>query len=81
MQEPLGTDRYLELGKKMVKINAENLWWYILTGMAPAVGNNPTATTVGVEVQNMRIPEANAGGWIPELLWIDPKLVPSHRKT
>ena len=77
--EPLGTDRYMELGREMIRINAENLWWFVVTGLAPGKMWGPGFSVAGNEVRNVRDPEANLGWWLPELLWIDESLVPAHR--
>jgi len=78
--EPLGTDRYMELGREMIRINAENLWWFVVTGLAPGKMWGPGFSVAGNEVRNVRDPEPNQGWWLPELLWIDESLVPAHRK-
>ena len=69
--EPMGTQKYIQLGKEMSRINAENIWWFIITGLAPGTGNNPTATAVSNKVRNMRDPEAKVDAWIYELLWLE----------
>jgi peptide/nickel transport system substrate-binding protein len=67
---PLGSEAYLAAGKEMVRINAENLWWFIVVGLTPAV------TAVGKEVRNIREGEGVTfdvcvAPWVPELLWIE----------
>lgn len=69
---PMGTDKYLQLGKEMVRINAENIWWYVVTGLAPGTGSNPTVTVTGSKVKNMRDPAGKVDAWIYELLWLEP---------
>ena len=78
--EPLGTDRYMELGREMVRINAENLWWYIAVGRAPGHEWSSSACALGNEIRNYRDPEAGAGRWIVELLWIDESAIPDLRR-
>lgn len=69
--EPMGTERYLELGNEMVRINAENLWWFVVTGPAPGIASAICATAVANEVRNLRDPNADGGWWREELLWIE----------
>jgi peptide/nickel transport system substrate-binding protein len=38
LQEPRGTERYLELGYEMLRINAENIWDNCTVGLIPRVG-------------------------------------------
>jgi peptide/nickel transport system substrate-binding protein len=67
---PLGTEAYEKAGKEMVRINAENLWWFVVVGLTPAV------TAMGNEVRNIREGEGVTfdvcvAPWTPELLWIE----------
>lgn len=69
--EPLGTERYLELGHEMALMNSENIWWNMVVGPTPSISHAICATAVANEVQNMRDPEANGGFWEVDLLWLD----------
>ncbi|MGI6379676.1 MAG: ABC transporter substrate-binding protein [Anaerolineae bacterium] len=70
--EPFGTDRYLELGREMLRINAENLW------LIGTVGLVPRAAIVKNTVRNAPQPgqalSVETGMWNyyqPEQWWIE----------
>ena len=69
--QPMGSPKYLELSKQLVEINDKNVWWNVVTGPAPGVGPAICATAIAKEVKNIRNPEAGAGWWRVELLWLD----------
>jgi len=67
---PLGTDAYMKAGKKMVQINADNLWWFVVVGLTPSMvapGNEVRNVREGPGVTfDVRVPP-----WVAEMLWIE----------
>lgn len=47
LQQPYGSERYLELGAEIIRINAENLWWF------GVIGYDPTAKIVDADLRNL----------------------------
>lgn len=70
-QEPIGSDRYIELGKEMVRINNENVWYNVATGSTPSISHAVVVSAVDNSVKNMRDAESGTGWWLIEMLWID----------
>ncbi len=69
--EPLATERYKELGRRMVTINEENIWWNVMTSSSPGISHAIAASAVDNSVKNLRDPAADKGWWLIELLYID----------
>ncbi|MBV7334094.1 ABC transporter substrate-binding protein [Chloroflexi bacterium TSY] len=69
--EPIGSDRYVELGKEMVRINNENIWYNVATGSTPSISHAVVVSAVDNSVKNVRDPESGTGWWLIEMLWID----------
>ena len=69
---PMGSKEYMDAGHEMIRINAENLWWFVVTGEAPGYCCGPTCGAIANEVKNLRDPEAKLGWFIGDMLYIDP---------
>lgn len=70
--EPVGTDRYKELGRELVRINEENHWWNVMTSPSPGISHAIAASAVDNSVKNLRDPGKDKGWWLIELLYIEP---------
>ncbi len=72
LRAPYGSDEYLELGEKIITINAENLWWF------GVVGYDPTAWMIDANVHNLPPEDTRVavdvcgafGDYLPEQFWI-----------
>jgi peptide/nickel transport system substrate-binding protein len=69
--EPIGSERYVELGRELVRINGENIWYNVVTGSTPSISHAIVVSAIDNSVKNVRDPEANAGWWLIEMLWIE----------
>ena len=67
----LGTPEYVELGKQMVRINDENIWYNVVTGSPPSISHAVVVSAIDDSVMNVRDPVSDTGWWIIEMLWID----------
>lgn len=67
----MGTEEYLELGKEMVRINDENIWYNVVTGSPPSISHAVVVSAIDESVMNVRDPDTDSGWWIIEMLWID----------
>jgi len=69
--EAMGTDAYLKAGADMVKINDENIWYNVATGSPPSISHAVVVSAIDSSIKNVRNPDADAGWWYIERLWID----------
>ena len=69
--EPVGTERYRELGRELVRINEENHWWNVMTSPSPGISHAIAASAVDNSVKNLRDPDKDKGWWLIELLYIE----------
>ncbi len=67
----LGTPEYVELGKQMVRVNDENIWYNVVTGSPPSISHAVVVSAIDDSVMNVRDPDSDTGWWIIEMLWID----------
>ncbi len=70
--EPFGTDRYNELGRQMLLINAENVWAIGTVGLVPRA--SIIRNTVRNHPQDTNILSIEYGMWTPYLMaqwWLD----------
>ena len=67
----MGTPEYIELGKQMVRMNDENIWYNVVTGSPPSISHAVVVSAIDDSVMNVRDPDSDTGWWIIEMLWID----------
>ena len=67
----MGTPEYVELGKQMVRINDENIWYNVVTGSPPSISHAVVVSAIDNSVMNVHDPDSDTGWWIIEMLWID----------
>ena len=67
----MGTPEYIELGKQMVRMNDDNIWYNVVTGSPPSISHAVVVSAIDDSVMNVRDPDSDTGWWIIEMLWID----------